>query len=129
MGVLFLAAQDTEYACIEEILEAKRDLFPVEVEVDEGVIAVKLVEVGSFIESFGVGREPTAVFGVVKAAAIEDEGVDFAFGLKTPRDKSCGDGTVVGIEEFFFTEGAIAVRFDGLVGMGINGGDIAGFES
>jgi hypothetical protein len=78
LGVLFLAAQDTKYACIEEILETKRDLFLVEVEVDEGVSAVKLVEVGSFIESFGVGREPTAVFWVVKAATIEDEGVDRA---------------------------------------------------
>ncbi|CCB89740.1 unknown protein [Simkania negevensis Z] len=57
-------------------MEAKRDLFPVEVEIDEGVIAVKLVEVGSFIESFEFGSEPAAVFGVVKAAAIEDEGVD-----------------------------------------------------
>ena len=57
-------------------METKRDFFTVEVEVDERVIAVELVKVRPFIEPFGIRREPAAMLGVVKATAVENEGVD-----------------------------------------------------
>jgi len=53
-----------------------------ELGVEEGIIVVELVEVGAFIETFGVGREPAAMLGIVEAAAVENEVVDFSLGVE-----------------------------------------------
>jgi len=75
-------------------LEAKRDFFAVEVNVEEGVVAIELVEVGTFIETFGVGGKPAAMFGVVEAAAVENQVVDFSLGVGALRYEGRGKGVL-----------------------------------
>ena len=92
----------------EEPISLRRNGFEaVEVEVDEGVVMDKGVEVQGVGESLGIWGEPAAGIGSVVASAVVDEACFFveALGAKMP---GIGD---VGVIEEFFAEGTVAVGF------------------